>query len=89
MAGEAPKVKEKRAFPERYYITVRTIAGWRQRDVHARNFGDMPLWDRLFGTYAEPTGEPVALGFAEGRGRRVLAMIACVDVNRATGRIRL
>jgi sterol desaturase/sphingolipid hydroxylase (fatty acid hydroxylase superfamily) len=60
-----------------------------QRDVHARNFGDMPVWDRLFGTYAEPTGEPVALGFEAGRARRVLAMIACVDVNRATGRIRL
>jgi sterol desaturase/sphingolipid hydroxylase (fatty acid hydroxylase superfamily) len=60
-----------------------------QRDVHARNFGDMPIWDRLFGTYAEPTGDPVELGFADGRSRRVLAMIACMDVNRATGRIRL
>ena len=25
-----------------------------ERDVHARNFGDMPVWDRIFGTYAEP-----------------------------------
>ncbi len=25
-----------------------------ERDVHARNFGDMPIWDRLFGTYGEP-----------------------------------
>lgn len=60
-----------------------------ERDVHARNFGDMPLWDRLFGTYKEPTGEPVELGFAEGRGRRIVAMVVCMDVNRATGRIRL
>jgi sterol desaturase/sphingolipid hydroxylase (fatty acid hydroxylase superfamily) len=60
-----------------------------ERDVHARNFGDMPVWDRLFGTYAEPGSGEVALGFAEGRSRRVLAMIACVDVNRATGRLRL
>jgi sterol desaturase/sphingolipid hydroxylase (fatty acid hydroxylase superfamily) len=60
-----------------------------QRDVHARNFGDMPVWDRLFGTYAEPTGDPVAIGFAEGRARNVLAMVACMDVNKRTGRIRL
>jgi sterol desaturase/sphingolipid hydroxylase (fatty acid hydroxylase superfamily) len=60
-----------------------------ERDVHARNFGDMPVWDRLFGTYAEPDGGEVALGFGDGRGRRVLAMIACIDVNRATGRLRL
>src|SRR3954470_331623 len=60
-----------------------------ERDVHARNFGDMTIWDRLFGTYAEPSGARVEIGFAEGRARRVLAMIACMDVNSATGRIRL
>jgi sterol desaturase/sphingolipid hydroxylase (fatty acid hydroxylase superfamily) len=60
-----------------------------QLGVHARNFGDMPVWDRLFGTYKEPSGEPVALGFADGRGRRVLAMIACVDVNRRKERLKL
>ncbi len=56
-----------------------------QKDVHARNFGDMPLWDRLFGTYAAPTGEPVALGFEPERRRRWLAMTAMVDVNKAAG----
>lgn len=63
-----------------------------ERDVHARNFGDMPIWDRLFGTYAEPGEGRVELGFAPGRGRRWLAMLAMVDVNRADkvdGRIRL
>jgi len=60
-----------------------------QLGVHARNFGDMPVWDRLFGTYAEPDGSPVEYGFSDGRSRRVLAMIACVDVNRATERLRL
>jgi hypothetical protein len=49
----------------------------------------MPVWDRLFGTYTEPDGAPVELGFADGRSRRVLAMIACMDVNRATGRLKL
>ena len=63
-----------------------------ERDVHARNFGDMPVWDRLFGTYAEPVGRPVVLGFEPGRARRWLAMVAMVDVNQADqidGRIRL
>jgi sterol desaturase/sphingolipid hydroxylase (fatty acid hydroxylase superfamily) len=60
-----------------------------QRGVHARNFGDMPLWDRLFGTYAEPGGEAVELGFEDGRSRRVLAMIFCIDVNRTEGRLKL
>jgi sterol desaturase/sphingolipid hydroxylase (fatty acid hydroxylase superfamily) len=41
-----------------------------QRNVHAHNFGDMPIWDRMFGTYAEPVEGPVQLGFDEGRGAR-------------------
>ena len=63
-----------------------------ERDVHARNFGDMPIWDRLFGTYAEPTEGPVKLGFEPERSRRWLAMVLMVDVNRTQevdGRVRL
>jgi sterol desaturase/sphingolipid hydroxylase (fatty acid hydroxylase superfamily) len=63
-----------------------------ERDVHARNFGDMPVWDRLFGTYGEPVDGPVTIGFEPGRSRRWLAMMAMVDVNRTDkvdGRIRL
>ena len=25
-----------------------------ERGVHYRNFADLPLWDRVFGTYANP-----------------------------------
>ena len=63
-----------------------------ERDVHARNFGDMPLWDRLFGTYGEPVDRDVELGFEPERTRRWLAMLAMVDVNRTErvkGRISL
>jgi sterol desaturase/sphingolipid hydroxylase (fatty acid hydroxylase superfamily) len=63
-----------------------------ERDVHARNFSDMPVWDRLFRTYAEPRDGYVKLGFEPGRGRRWLAMLAMVDVNKAAeaeGRIKL
>jgi sterol desaturase/sphingolipid hydroxylase (fatty acid hydroxylase superfamily) len=56
-----------------------------EKGVHARNFGDMPLWDRLFGTYAAPEKRTVELGFEDGRSRRWLAMAAMIDVNRAAG----
>lgn len=59
-----------------------------ERDVHARNFGDLPIWDMIFGTFANPATVDVPVGFADGRGRRVLAMILCQDVNQATGRAR-
>ena len=63
-----------------------------ERDVHARNFGDMPLWDRLFGTYGEPADRTVELGFAPGRASRWLAMLAMIDVNKVDkvdGRMKL
>ncbi len=59
-----------------------------QRDIHSRNFGDMPVWDMLFGTYANPRRADVPVGFEPDRSRRVLAMLACVDVNAASGRER-
>jgi sterol desaturase/sphingolipid hydroxylase (fatty acid hydroxylase superfamily) len=63
-----------------------------ERNVHARNFGDMPLWDRMFGTYGEPVERPIELGFKPERSRRWLAMVLMVDVNRTEkvkGRISL
>lgn len=57
-----------------------------ERDKHTRNFGDLPVWDMLFGTYANPAQVDIAVGFEPERGRRVLAMLACVDVNRRVGR---
>ena len=54
-----------------------------ERGVHARNYGELPLWDLLFGTYANPVSiEGVAVGFEPRRSRRVLAMLAWRDVNR-------
>ncbi|MCW3846439.1 sterol desaturase family protein [Sphingomonas sp. LB-2] len=54
-----------------------------EREVHDRNFGDLPVWDMIFGTYANPAhADGVAVGFAEGRGRRVAAMLLCRDVHR-------
>ena len=80
------------------HLDVRTPAwtGWffqrpeqhmlhHEKDVHARNFGDMPLWDHLFGTYGAPEDRDIALGFEPERSRRWLAMAAMVDVNKAAG----
>jgi len=60
-----------------------------QRDIHARNFGDMPVWDRMFGTYAPPQQGPIEVGFAPERSRRVMAMLLCIDVNAAQNRAKL
>jgi len=60
-----------------------------ERDVHARNFGDMPVWDMIFGTYANPLRADVEVGFAPEAMRRWPAMIACIDVNKGSGRDRL
>jgi sterol desaturase/sphingolipid hydroxylase (fatty acid hydroxylase superfamily) len=60
-----------------------------ERDVHSRNFGDLPVWDMLFGTYANPGTVDVAVGFEPERSRRIFAMLACIDVNKAQGRAKL
>ena len=54
-----------------------------ERNVHSRNFGDLPVWDMLFGTYCNPERADVEVGFEPGRSRRVLAMLVGIDVNRA------
>jgi sterol desaturase/sphingolipid hydroxylase (fatty acid hydroxylase superfamily) len=57
-----------------------------QRDVHAYNYGDFPLWDILLGTFKNPAdfGEE-AVGFAEPADRRVGAMLLFRDVSESTG----
>jgi sterol desaturase/sphingolipid hydroxylase (fatty acid hydroxylase superfamily) len=56
-----------------------------ERDVHSRNYSDLPLWDLVFGTFANPRiiAEDIAVGFEPGRSQRVFAMLFFVDVNRA------
>ena len=59
-------------------------------NVHARNFGDMPVWDMLFGTYANPArADDVRVGFEPERMRRWVAMLLMVDVSSDQGRERL
>jgi len=52
-----------------------------QRDVHAFNYGDLPVWDMLFGTYRNPSAFQGAVGFDTPATDRLGAMLAFVDVN--------
>ncbi len=49
-------------------------------DVHKYNFSDIPLWDRLFGTYRDTTEFTDRCGFPEGAEKKLGAMLVFKDV---------
>jgi sterol desaturase/sphingolipid hydroxylase (fatty acid hydroxylase superfamily) len=51
--------------------------------VHAFNYGDLPLWDILLGTFRNPAHFEGRCGFESPADRRLGAMLAFRDVNRA------
>jgi sterol desaturase/sphingolipid hydroxylase (fatty acid hydroxylase superfamily) len=50
------------------------------RGVHAYNYGNLPLWDLLFGTFRNPATFTAQAGFWDGASKRVAAMLAGRDV---------
>jgi len=46
------------------------------------NFGDLPIWDLLFGTFVNPTHVDVEVGFSGAEGPKVLTMLLMRDVQR-------
>jgi sterol desaturase/sphingolipid hydroxylase (fatty acid hydroxylase superfamily) len=57
-----------------------------QRDVHAYNYGDLPVWDILLGTFKNPASfGQEDVGFAEPADRRLGAMLLFRDVSESTG----
>src|SRR5947207_1948048 len=52
-----------------------------QRDVHAYNYGDLPIWDMLLGTFRNPATFEGDAGFEQPASGRLGAMLAFVDVN--------
>lgn len=52
-----------------------------QRGVHGYNYGDLPLWDLLFGTFRNPRDFSGEVGFDAPADRRLGAMLAFRDVN--------
>jgi hypothetical protein len=51
-------------------------------DVHKYNFSDIPLWDRLFGTYKDATDFSQRCGFPKGAEEKLGAMLVFKDVYR-------
>ncbi len=51
------------------------------RGVHYGNFGDLPLWDMLFGTHRNPAKFEAPCGFKPEREARFGAMLAFRNVN--------
>jgi sterol desaturase/sphingolipid hydroxylase (fatty acid hydroxylase superfamily) len=49
--------------------------------VHADNYGDLPVWDLLFGTFRNPDRFEGRCGFETPADRRVWSMLAWRDVN--------
>jgi sterol desaturase/sphingolipid hydroxylase (fatty acid hydroxylase superfamily) len=54
-----------------------------QRGVHAYNYADLPLWDIVFGTFANPPSHAAwpQQGFRDGASARVLDMLVFRDVS--------
>jgi sterol desaturase/sphingolipid hydroxylase (fatty acid hydroxylase superfamily) len=57
-------------------------AAHHERDVHAYNYGDIAVWDLLFGTFRNPARCPAKAGYYDGASRRVGAMLLGLDVTR-------
>jgi sterol desaturase/sphingolipid hydroxylase (fatty acid hydroxylase superfamily) len=53
-----------------------------ERDVHARNYSDFPVWDILFGTFYNPETFEGEVGFDEQAS--IALMLAGRDVNEAS-----
>jgi sterol desaturase/sphingolipid hydroxylase (fatty acid hydroxylase superfamily) len=52
--------------------------------VHASNYGDLPIWDLLLGTFRNPKHFEGRCGFEAPADRRMGAMLALQDVNLPT-----
>jgi sterol desaturase/sphingolipid hydroxylase (fatty acid hydroxylase superfamily) len=52
-----------------------------QRDLHAYNYGDLPIWDILLGTFRNPREWQGHAGFEDAATRRFGGMLAFRDVN--------
>lgn len=50
--------------------------------VHAFNYADWPVWDKLFGTYREAPSQPLRFGFGRDLRGQIPAMLAGSDPNR-------
>ena len=60
----------------RYFIQTPELHSiHHQYDVHFYNFSDLPIWDRIFGTYMDTTEFADRCGFDERLERQILPML--------------
>ena len=65
----------------RYFIqTPELHSVHHQYDVHKYNFSDLPIWDRLFGTYKDAVEFTERCGFPEGAEQRIGDILRFKDV---------
>ena len=65
----------------RYFIQTPELHSiHHQFDVHTYNFSDIPLWDRLFGTYEDTDEFAVRCGFPTGAEEKLGEMLLFEDV---------
>jgi sterol desaturase/sphingolipid hydroxylase (fatty acid hydroxylase superfamily) len=60
-----------------------------QFDVHSHNYGDIPLWDRIFGTYADAADFAPRCGFPLGAEEKLIPMLAFRNVYFEDSRVGL
>ena len=58
-------------------------AAHHEYEVHGRNYGDLPLWDLLFGTFYNPARFEGRVGFDAPASARLADMLLMRDVNEA------
>jgi sterol desaturase/sphingolipid hydroxylase (fatty acid hydroxylase superfamily) len=67
----------------RYFIQTPELHSiHHQYNVHKYNFADLPLWDRMFGTYKDTTEFAKRCGFPRGAEERLVEMLTFKDVYR-------
>jgi len=65
----------------RYFIQTPELHSiHHQFDVHKYNFSDIPLWDRMFGTYKDTVRFVDRCGFPAGAEEKLIPMLAFQDV---------
>lgn len=65
----------------RYFIqTPELHSVHHQLDVHKYNFSDIPIWDRIFGTYRDTTEFTPRCGFPRNNEERIGEMLIFKDV---------
>jgi len=51
-----------------------------EKDVHAYNYSDLPLWDMIFGTFKNPKAFAKNTGFYEGASSRIIDLLTFKDI---------